>query len=287
MIIFKSQKELKAHLENKKSEGLSIGFVPTMGALHAGHLYLVQSAKKAQQYCVCSIFVNPAQFNDPKDFEKYPQTTSADINLLESASCDVLYLPSVNDIYPEGAQNAKTYTFGYLETVFEGAKRPGHFEGVGKVMAILLNIVMPNTLFMGSKDFQQCLVVKQLIQQMQLADQIEFIACPTQREADGLALSSRNKRLNESQRVKAGLLYQCLISIQSKFLCASSFKIVQKECEELLRAKGIEPEYISIAHADSLEPLDEYDKQVEMVALIAAWVGEVRLIDNLIINPKA
>lgn len=284
MIVFKTNLELQKYLKSQKKSGSSIGFIPTMGALHKGHISLIDIAKSESMLTVCSIFVNPAQFNDKQDFEKYPSTLSEDILLLETAACDILFLPSVEEIYPNGAENAKEYHFGPLENVFEGAQRPGHFNGVGKVVAILLEIVEPDALYMGSKDFQQCLVVKDLCQQMGLSKKIRFVACPTQREADGLAMSSRNRRLNESQRSIAGLLYQCLVSMQSKALLDTPFSIVAKECTDLLLAKNIHPEYVSIAEAETLAPLQEFDANKKMVALIAAKIGEIRLIDNMILN---
>ena len=284
MIVFKTSAELRNYIDSQRNLGRSIGFIPTMGALHKGHISLINSARQSQKLTICSIFVNPAQFNDKQDFDKYPHAIADDIVLLSAAGCDVLFLPTLQEIYPNGPENAQEYHFGFLETVFEGAQRPGHFNGVGKVVAILLNMVQPDALYMGSKDYQQCAVVKNLCKQMGLADKIEFVACPTQREADGLAMSSRNRRLNEPQRALAAIIYQCLVSIQSKSILNSPFAIVAKECADLMKAKKIEPEYIAIADADSLKPLSEFDPNKKMVALIAAKVGNVRLIDNMIIN---
>ncbi|MFA6151639.1 MAG: pantoate--beta-alanine ligase [Chitinophagaceae bacterium] len=284
MIVFKTTSDLQNYVDIQKNSGSSIGFIPTMGALHKGHISLISKAKEEGMLTICSIFVNPAQFNEKQDFDQYPSTIGEDITLLESAACDILFLPSVKEIYPEGTENAKEYHFGKLENVFEGAQRPGHFNGVGKVVAILLNIVKPDALYMGSKDFQQCLVVKDLCKQMGLSSQIKFVACPTQREPDGLAMSSRNRRLNEGQRARAGLIYQCLISIQSKMETGTPYATVEKECNDLMIAKGFEPEYISLANADTLEPIEDYNTNIKMVALIATRIGNVRLIDNLIIN---
>lgn len=284
MIVFKTIPELKHYLQTQKASGSKIGFIPTMGALHKGHISLITKAKNDKLITICSIFVNPAQFNNPQDFEKYPSTIADDICLLDNAGCDILFLPSAVEIYPNGAEMAPSFDFGYLDTIFEGAKRPGHFNGVGKVVCLLLNIVEPDALYMGSKDYQQCLVVKELCRQMGLNESVQFVACPTQREADGLAMSSRNRRLNEGQRAKAGLIYQCLVSIQAKMLLAEPFAIVQKECVELMHEKGFVPEYVCIANADTLEPLNEYDPNQKMVALIATWIGDIRLIDNLLIN---
>ncbi|PZF72016.1 pantoate--beta-alanine ligase [Taibaiella soli] len=281
MTIFKKIKDLQEFLQLQN--GKIVGFVPTMGALHNGHRSLIEKAKANAEIVVCSIFVNPTQFNDKADFEKYPVTTDADIALLMDSGCDVLFLPEVAEMYPDGLEKGSIYDFGYLETVLEGAMRPGHFKGVGQIVSRLLNIVQPNKLFMGQKDYQQCMIVRDLLRQMGKADTIELVICPTRREADGLAMSSRNRRLSEPQRVLSGILYQCLVSIQSK-KSTDSFALVQKECTDLLKAKGIEPEYVALADAGDLKILDNYDGNDSMVALIAAKVGNVRLIDNLILE---
>jgi len=284
MIVFKTRADLQQHLEDQQTQGHRIGFIPTMGALHQGHISLINRALEEGMMPVCSIFVNPAQFNDKQDFEHYPSTIAEDIALLDQAGCAVLFLPSVQEIYPHGAEQAKAYDFGFLETVFEGAKRPGHFNGVGKVMAILLDIVKPDALYMGSKDYQQCLVVQELCRQMGIDGRTRFVTCPTTREPDGLAMSSRNRRLTEAQRARAGLIYQCLVSIQSKSLGDMPFATVQKECLDLLTEKGFVPEYVALADANTLEQLNAYEPGRKMIALIAAKTGDIRLIDNMPVN---
>ena len=261
---------------------MTIGFVPTMGALHEGHRSLVKKSADNKDLVVCSIFVNPTQFNDKTDFEKYPVTPEADILLLTQAGCHVLFLPDVQEMYPRGTGTGNHYDFGYLDTVLEGAHRPGHFKGVGQVVARLLQIVQPQKLYMGQKDYQQCMVVRSLLQQMGIADTTELVICPTLREPDGLAMSSRNTRLTEPQRSLAPVIYQCLVSIQGK-AAEGNFAIVQKECADLLEEKGFKPEYIALADAGDLALLDNYDAGRPMVALIAAWLGGVRLIDNLLL----
>ena len=283
MVIFKKVADIQDYLYERKAAGDRVGFVPTMGALHAGHISLVQKALGEGMLVVCSIFLNPTQFNDKSDLAKYPVSTENDIELLISAGCDVLFLPGVDDIYPGGDEHAQTYDFGYLDTVLEGAKRPGHFKGVGQVVARLLNIVQPERLYMGQKDYQQCMVVRELVKLMHKEKEIEVIFCPTTREDDGLAMSSRNRRLTEPQRVTAGAIYQCLVSIQSK-VADTGFGIVKKECEELLKAKGFVPEYVELADARDLKVLNDYKPDVPMVALIAAKIGEIRLIDNYLLN---
>jgi len=283
MVILKKVRDIQDYLYQKKAEGGSIGFVPTMGALHAGHISLVQKGIADGMLVVCSIFLNPTQFNDKNDLAKYPVSTEHDIELLIKAGCDVLFLPDVEEIYPGGDEHARTYDFGYLDTVLEGAKRPGHFRGVGQVVARLLNIVQPHLLYMGQKDYQQCMVVRELVTLIGREDELKVIFCPTTREDDGLAMSSRNRRLTEPQRVTAGAIYQCLVSIQSKQE-HTGFEVVKKECEELLRAKGFEPEYVALADARDLTILDEFNKHIPMVALIAAKIGQIRLIDNYLLN---
>lgn len=281
MVVFKKIADIQAFIAGQKTQGSTIAFIPTMGALHKGHTALVSAGRNDGAFTVTSIFVNPTQFNDKKDFEKYPTSVEADIEMLVAAGCDALFLPSVEEMYPGGPEQMPIYDFGYLDTVLEGARRPGHFKGVGQVVARLLDIVKPDKLYMGQKDYQQCMVVKNLLPQIGSA--AEMVMNPTVREQDGLAMSSRNRRLTEPQRALAGVIYQCLVSIQAKWQ-GGDFKIVQKECEDLLTDKGFKPEYIALADADTLQLMDNYDGSRKMVALIAAWLGDIRLIDNMVIN---
>ncbi len=282
MIIFKNVADLSAFVEKQAALGKKIGFVPTMGALHQGHISLVEISKKETDVTISSIFLNPTQFNDKSDFDKYPVSTNEDIVMLEAAACDVLFLPSVTEIYPDGTDAMKVYDFGFLETVLEGAQRPGHFKGVGQVVSRLLNIVQPHVLFLGQKDYQQCMVITDLVRQMGLLN-LKIRICPTFREDDGLAMSSRNRRLTAPQRALAPVIYQCLVSIATK-QGDGDFGIVRKQCEDLMTDKGFEVEYVSLSDANSLQPLNGYEPQREMVALIAAKIGPIRLIDNMVIN---
>lgn len=282
MVIFKKAQDVKDFIYDQKIIGRMVGFVPTMGALHNGHISLIRRAKEDGTLVVCSIFVNPTQFNDKSDFEKYPISIEADIELLMAAGCDVLLLPAVDEVYPDGTEATATYDFGYLDTILEGAKRPGHFKGVGQVVARLLEIVTPNKLYLGQKDYQQCMVIRKLIGITGMKD-VELVICPTEREADGLAMSSRNRRLTEPQRAVAGVIYQCLVSIESK-QGTDPFGIVKKECEDILGSKGFATEYVALADARDLTLMDEYKKDTPMVALIAARIGEIRLIDNLLLQ---
>lgn len=283
MVIFRKAADVQQYLFRAEKP---VGYIPTMGALHAGHTSLIGRAREDGRLTVCSIFVNPTQFNDPEDFKHYPVTTEADIALLLDARCDVLFLPGVEEVYPHGTVMSTAYHFGELESLLEGAHRPGHFRGVGQVVGRLLEIIQPDYLYLGQKDYQQCLIIKKLIELMGSAIKTELIICPTVREADGLAMSSRNRRLTEPQRSLASVIYQCLVSIQTK-AGSSQWAVVQKECLELLASKGFEPEYVSLADGDTLEDLPDYDSSRRMVALIAARLGKVRLIDNMVVRVDA
>jgi len=278
MYIFHKESDLSDYLNKTKEKGQGIGFIPTMGALHNGHISLITEAISTGDLTVCSIFVNPTQFNNPGDLEKYPRTTQQDIALLTEANCEVLYLPSVEDVYPNGTKLDEPYDLGYLDTVLEGQYRPGHFQGVAQVVDRLLQVVNPDKLYLGRKDYQQCMVLQKLI--MQKHSQVILKISATMREPDGLAMSSRNRRLTEPQRALASTIYQCLVSIESK-QDEQNFPVVKKECEELLTRKGFKVDYLELADADTLELLANYDNQRKTVALIAAYIGDIRLIDNL------
>jgi pantoate--beta-alanine ligase len=283
MILFKKAVELRKWLENQQSGKKKIGFVPTMGALHAGHISLIEASKKENSVTVSSIFVNPTQFNDPKDFEKYPVTIEKDIRILEEAGCDVLFLPSVKEIYPDGIAKKKHYDLGYIETVFDGKFRPGHFQGVCMVVHRLLEIVLPNRLYLGQKDYQQCMVITKLIELIGLKNKTEVIICPTLREANGLAMSSRNMRLSDDERQKAGAIYKCLIMLKEKINTKELGKL-KATAHDLLISAGLKPDYIEIVNAKDLSSLNTIHADVKAVAIIAAFMNEVRLIDNMLLN---
>jgi len=281
MIIFKLPEDLHPYLSQKKNEKIATGFVPTMGALHPGHIGLIKNARLENDLVVCSIFVNPTQFNDPKDFEKYPATIENDIFSLEKAGCDVLFLPTVNTIYPFGVNRSMTYQLGYLETILEGKFRPGHFQGVCQVVHRLLEIVMPDRLYLGQKDFQQCMVLKKMIADYHI--NTETVICATKREADGLAMSSRNIRLNENERATAPAIYEALLFIEDT-LKKGNIDELKETVKVKLAIKGFNVDYVEIASADNLDIIHEWDGKTSMVALIAAFLNEVRLIDNLILK---
>jgi pantoate--beta-alanine ligase len=283
MIIFKKAADLRHYLAEQKKRKRSVGFAPTMGALHQGHISLLEASKKDNDVTVSSIFINPAQFNDPTDFEKYPVTIEKDIYILEKAGCDILFLPSVREIYPDGLTNHKQYDLGQLETLLEGKFRPGHFQGVCMVVERLLNIVGPGKLYLGQKDYQQCMVIKRLIQLMGIEKDTILVVCPTLREPDGLAMSSRNMRLNEEERKRAVAIYNVLTGIKNNLQPSSLINLINKAVEELV-VKGFRVDYVEIADAITLEPVTEWDGRQKLVALVAAFNNQVRLIDNMLIN---
>lgn len=282
MILFKKITALDQYLSKARKKGLLIGFVPTMGALHQGHLSLIAASRAANNLTVTSIFVNPTQFNDPKDFEKYPVTLDNDITLLEATGCDILFLPSVSEIYPTGTSQLPQYDLGYLETILEGKYRPGHFQGVCKVMHRLLTAVKPNNLYMGQKDYQQCMVVIRLLKIIDSDTDIH--TCPTLREADGLAMSSRNMRLNPTERVQALAIFEMLTYIKQHFK-KTNIAALQQYAIEYLQKKGFNPvDYAVIAKTEDLSLISEWNGKDKLVVLVAAFLNGVRLIDNMVLN---
>lgn len=283
MILIKKITDVHNYLDEQRKKKIKTGFVPTMGALHAGHISLLQKSVSENDLTISSIFVNPTQFNDPKDFQKYPITIEKDIYQLEKSGCDVLFLPSVDEIYPEGATNNKKYDLGYLESVLEGKFRPGHFQGVSMVMERLLKIVFPDFLYLGQKDYQQCMVIKRLIKLLNLDKHIHLVICPTLRETDGLAMSSRNMRLNDKERKDALAISRSLIFIKEHIL-QTNIPTLKKEAVKILTENGFRVDYVEIADANSLNLINDWDGEKKIVALIAAFMNEVRLIDNMLLN---
>lgn len=258
-----------------------IGFVPTMGALHQGHLELVARALEENDRVVCSIFVNPIQFNNPNDLKKYPRTFEQDAALLEAMGCHVLFYPSTSEMYPE--PETRVYDFGLLDKVMEGRYRQGHFNGVAIVVKKLFDIVMPHRAYFGEKDFQQLAIIKALVK-MEQTD-IEIVPCAIVREPDGLAMSSRNVRLNADQRIHAPLIYQTLLKARQMYTTSSSLEEVKKEVEKVVEQNPfMELEYFEISDTESLAPIRMPKPPKPVVACIAVNMGEVRLIDNMIFN---
>ncbi len=282
MIILKDSGSIITYTNLAEKAGELIGFVPTMGALHYGHIALIEQAKAKCGLVVCSIFVNPTQFNDPKDFQKYPITLEQDILQLEHAATDFLMLPLVTELYQEGTGNLEKYDLGYLDTVLEAAYRPGHFQGVCQVMTRLIKAVRPQLLFMGQKDYQQCMVIKRLIQILKLP--VELVTCLTVREKDGLAMSSRNKRLGTIQRQNAIGIYHTLLHIQEN-IRQGNLEELKRKSLALLEQYQFKIEYVEIADAETLELVNHWDGEQKLVALIAAYQDDVRLIDNMLMVP--
>ena len=281
MIIFKKKIDISNYIVNYKKTSGKIGFIPTMGALHKGHISLIEASKKTDTLTICSIFVNPTQFNNTADFEKYPVTIEKDIDMLEKAGCNVLFLPSVEEIYPADSSTTLPYELGFIETVLDGKYRPGHFQGVCNVVQRLLDIVQPNTIYLGQKDYQQCIIIKKLTELIQSPTQI--IICPTLRESDGLAMSSRNMRLTSVERIKAVRISEVLLFIKQE-IKPGNLQDLKQRCINYLTNEGYNVDYVEIADATNLTLLQNWDGKTKLVALVAAFLNEVRLIDNRIVN---
>lgn len=282
MILFKKAVALQNWLNVQQKKGLKSGFVPTMGALHNGHISLIEASKKVNNITVCSIFVNPTQFNNSVDFDKYPITIEQDISQLEEAGCDVLFLPSVEEIYPNGLDIEKKYDLGELEKILEGEFRPGHYQGVCMVVDRLLTIVMPDNLYLGQKDFQQCMVITKLIELIGLKEKIAITICPTLRETDGLAMSSRNMRLTENERSISAIIFQTLSFIKNN---AGEILplVLKKEAKSMLEEVGFKVDYVEIADSTTLTSIIDWTESKKAIALVAAYNNEIRLIDNMLL----
>ncbi|MGN6638601.1 MAG: pantoate--beta-alanine ligase [Mucilaginibacter sp.] len=278
MKIFTDRKSLGEHLDSLRREGKSIGFVPTMGALHQGHLSLLAQAQQQCNAVVCSIFVNPTQFNDPKDLEKYPRPIASDIDKLETAGCDVLFNPPVEEMYDGHEQ--WHLEIGELEHLLEGEFRPGHYQGVTQVVNKLFNIVKPDVAFFGQKDYQQLMIIRKMVELLHMP--VKLVMCPILREPDGLAMSSRNIHLSAEDRQHALVLSRTLFWLKNNF-DITNIAGLQKECTRKINAEpGVVLDYFEIANGNNLHPADANTQNI--VALVAAKVGNTRLIDNTIIK---
>jgi pantoate--beta-alanine ligase len=291
-------KDINNQIVEWRKEGKKVGFVPTMGALHAGHISLIRQSKRENDITVCSIFVNPTQFNDPKDFEKYPITLESDMQLLIAARCDALFLPTVAEMYPKGMKNKEPLDFGYMAQVLEGEFRPGHFDGMAQIVEKLLLAVAPDRLYMGQKDYQQAMICTQLIKKRKL--KIKLVMCPIKREKDGLAMSSRNVRLDKKSRKVAVEISKTLKWMKRSVNGAQTTDdgqgiaaIESKAFERLEAFPEIKVEYVAIRDAKTLKPIKwsartptigtSSTHPAQAVALIAAQIGGVRLIDNMLL----
>jgi pantoate--beta-alanine ligase len=274
MQIITTKSELCKSLTN--STGIRIGFVPTMGALHQGHLSLVMRSKRENEVTVVSIFVNPTQFNDSRDLEKYPRTLDADINLLSQVGCDIVFAPTVDEMYPE--KDTRIFNFGTLETVMEGRHRPGHFNGVAQIVSKLFDAVQPHIAYFGEKDFQQLAIIREMVKQLNYT--ITIAGCPIVRESSGLALSSRNMLLSAEEHKKAPIIYQ--------ILSESCIFVAQKQPHEVrnwvlnkFQNTGLDVEYFEIVDGYSLQPVSSWNESDYIVGCIAVFCGKIRLIDNI------
>lgn len=280
--------ESKAHLAEMlsayRTAGYRIGFVPTMGALHEGHLSLIRAAREANDIVVVSIFVNPTQFNDPEDYRNYPRTREADKLRLEEAGVDLAFMPDEAEMYPEGRQNLADFDPGYLGQVLEGEKRPGHFEGMATIVKKLLETVKPDYAYFGKKDYQQLLIVRELVSTYQLP--VSIVSEPIVRESDGLALSSRNVLLTPEERELAPMIYQtlkyCRDQVERDF---RPEQVSQEGMDTLNRYEAFTLEYFTIRNAFTLAPVTSAEKPKAVIILVALGIGKVRLIDNMLAYP--
>ncbi len=278
MLLFTQPAELKQYFRQLPPTA-TIGFVPTMGALHEGHLTLVRLAKQQCTVVICSIFVNPTQFNNPEDLAKYPRTIEADSQMLESVGCDVLFLPEVTTMYPTPVRT--TLDFGDLEKVLEGKFRAGHFNGVGLVVSKLFHLVKPDVAFFGQKDLQQCLIIKQLVRDYSF--DLKLVIVPTMRETDGLAMSSRNRRLTKAQRQLAPQLYKALQTAQTELQNGQAVQTVQENFTTYLHQwAAFRVEYFEVANTLDLQSVMHCTHGQEIALVTAVFLGEIRLIDNLV-----
>lgn len=282
MEIFKSKKTLQDYVERQKEMGKKIGFAPTMGALHKGHISLYEVARRENDLVISSIFVNPTQFNSPADLEKYPRDVISDIQILEKSTfVDAVYIPEVKDLYPDGLKS-KEYNFEGIENEMEGQFRPGHFNGVGTVVEELLRQVKPDNAYFGEKDFQQLAIIKKLVAQLKLPIKIHGV--PIYREENGLAMSSRNERLDRDQREASKIIYETLNKVHDWFRVITVPEINDRVKEIFEDQRGMVLEYFKIADESNLKETDFFYKDKQFRAFIVVFVGDVRLIDNIYLD---
>ncbi len=279
MKLFTTKKEIKSELLKFRSQGLSIGFVPTMGALHEGHLFLIRRSVQENDITVCSIFVNPAQFNNQDDLIKYPRSLDKDVAMLEKEGCDILFAPDVEEMYPKKKKIRIEIDFGMLDKVMEGKFRPGHFKGVAIIVKKLFEIMEPSRSYFGKKDYQQLAIIKHLVRVLELPT--EIISCETVREPDGLAMSSRNMRLTIAERDLAPKIFQVLCKVRDKVGKIPVWELKEWAIKKLQENPELRVEYFEIAEKDSLMPIDSWTHKDTAVALTAVFLGDVRLIDNV------
>ena len=275
--VFNYITDLQSFLKAKRDSGLTVGLVPTMGALHEGHLSLIRRAKKENDVVVASVFVNPVQFNNPTDLEKYPRTPEKDVALLESAGCNAVFMPSVEEMYPTKVEDH--YDFGIIEHVMEGACRPGHFNGVAIVVRKLFDIVQPDRAYFGEKDFQQQAIIRKLVQDYKI--NVEIVPCDIVREKDGLAMSSRNMRLNAEERAIAPMIYKVLQETVANYETMSPAEMKALALKKYSDIKQFDVEYVEIADETTLQSVADWKDCEHARIFVALQLGPVRLIDNL------
>ena len=279
MKLFHTIGETSAFIAHLKKQGKSIGFVPTMGALHQGHLSLAKKARDENDIVVCSIFVNPIQFSNPDDLAKYPRTPEADLSLLQEAGCDLVFTPSEKEMYPE--PDTTIYDFGELDKVMEGRFRPGHFNGVAVVVRRLLEITLADNAYFGEKDFQQMTIIKSLVKMLALP--VNIVSCPIVREANGIAMSSRNQRLLPEERSAAPLIFACLQKAVESYSFFTPEGLKQMIYADIEQNPIFRVEYVEIVDMDSLIPIIDWNDSKHVIVCVAVFLGQVRLIDNMVL----
>jgi len=272
-------KEARTWLKACERKKQKVGFVPTMGALHEGHLRLIRQSKQENDITVCSIFVNPIQFNNADDLAKYPRNLAQDARLLSDSGCDMLFCPGTDEMYPQGKTEAPDLEFGLLDKVLEGKFRPGHFKGVVTVVKKLFDIITPDNAYFGKKDYQQLLVITHMTKSLGLP--VNIVACETVREADGLAMSSRNMRLTIGERQIARRIFEVLCKVREKGTKTPVWELREWAIKKIQEDSRFSVEYFEIADRETLMPLESWGQKNQAVALTAVYLGDVRLIDNV------
>lgn len=280
MIVYRTRQDLSQHLKTWQEQGKTIGLVPTMGALHEGHLSLVRQASSENNVVVVSIFVNPTQFNDPVDLENYPRQLEADLDLLQSMQVSIAFTPAIREMYPE--EDLRTFDLGGLDQLLEGAHRQGHFTGVAQIVSKLFDLIKPTRAYFGQKDFQQLVIIRRLVELLQM--EIEIVPCPTVREQDGLAMSSRNMLLSDEERKAAPFIHQTLRLAREKKGSMTPDEVRTWVVSHFQNQRLMHLEYFDIVEDKGLESVSDWSQPVNKVGCIAVQFGGVRLIDNLNFN---
>jgi pantoate--beta-alanine ligase len=277
MIVYRTKTDLTGHLISLQNEGKTIGLVPTMGALHQGHMSLVERARAENDFVVVTIFVNPTQFNDPSDLDHYPRTLDQDLELLRQLEVDLVFVPSVKEMYPE--EDTRTFDLGGLDKVMEGKHRQGHFNGVAQIVSKLFLLIRPHQAYFGQKDFQQLVIIRKLVELLEI--NLTIVSCPIIRENDGLAMSSRNTTLSKEDRKLAPFIYETLVHASELMEALSPSQLKEWVILQFKKQSALELEYFEIVEDKELKPINAWAEEVNKVACLAVLLGELRLIDNL------